>query len=366
MGDRPPERVVVLRALRGLGDMLCAVPAFRALRAALPDAIITLLTLPENKSFIWRFRHYLDDFLEFPGFPGIPERSFDVRSFPRWLAAAQARSFDLAVQMHGDGTVTNQFMHLLGAAKTAGSRARGRRWPEGDLFMDYPLGESEVRRCLGLVEFLGAAPLGEHLEFPLTAADQMGAHAIAETSGLRRQEYVCVHPGANEHGRRWQPERFAQVADELSGRGFRVVLTGLAEEARVTAAVSRCMRSPAVDLTGRTGVGELAALLSHSRLVLSNDTGVSHLASALKVPSIVVFLNSDPTRWAPHDGARHRAVYDREAPYDGGHTDPQHLRAPSAGGRPAPRFPGEPVDVPVASVMAQIDSLFEEEHVGAA
>jgi ADP-heptose:LPS heptosyltransferase len=118
-----------------------------------------------------------------------------------------------------------------------------------------------------------------------------------------------VNPGARLPSRRWFAERFAAVADALADDGYRIVLTGSRDERDLTSAVQQRMRSPAADLAGRTTLGALAVLLKRARLLVSNDTGVSHIATAVGTPSVVVTLGSDPARWAPLDGERHAAVH---------------------------------------------------------
>jgi ADP-heptose:LPS heptosyltransferase len=320
LGEPLPRRIVVVRALRGLGDLLCIVPAMRALRAALPEADVTLLSLPWASTFVARFDRYFDGFIEFPGYPGIPERVPPIGELPAFLAGVQARQFDLALQMHGSGIASNPFTVMLGARTNAGFFLPGQYCPDPERFLAYPSGEAEVRRHLRLMEHLGLPLQGEQMEFPLREhdraelADVLGESAAANRisrSAARRIEagdYVCLHAGAFEPARRWPVERFAAVGDALTTRGLQVVLTGSAGEAELTAQVATCMRKPALDLAGRTSLGALAELLSRSRLLITNDTGVSHLAAALAVPSVVIFLASDPLRWAPVDRCLHRVV----------------------------------------------------------
>lgn len=310
LSDYLPARVAVLRALQ-LGDLLCAVPALRALRGALPNARITLIGLAWAREFVDRFDHYLDDFLELPGFPGLPERPFDAAAFVDFLTAAHARRFDLAIQFHGSGSFVNPLTVMLGARHNAGYYLPGDYCPDPERFLAYPEDVPEVRRHLALMEFLGAVPMGEELDFPVREADRQALAELNDAHHLRRGEYVCIHPGARYPSRRWGAERFAAVADRLGEMGLQVVITGSRSEADLAASVAAAMRRPSINLAGRTTLGSLAALLDDARLVVSNDTGISHVAAGVQVPSVVVITGSDPKRWAPLDRQRHRIISHR-------------------------------------------------------
>lgn len=307
------EHVAVFRALQ-LGDMLCAVPALRALRAALPAARIVLVAMPWTRAWAKRYPHYIDDFMAFPGYPGLPEQSWRAATVAMFLRRAQARHLDLVIQMHGNGRITNPVIGLFGARRRAGFFQPGDYCPDTKRFLPYPDREPEIRRMLRLVRFLGAPDRGEALEFPLTSADEQAARTLRDQAGLSAAEdYICVHPGARAVRRRWPVTHFAAVADALAAMGLRVVITGSETERPLAAAVADAMHAPALDLSGRTDLGALAALLRGARLLVCNDTGVSHLASALAVRSVVVFSGSDPGRWAPLDCGLHRTFTHAEA-----------------------------------------------------
>src|SRR5690606_38188861 len=253
-----------------------------------------------------RFAHYVDDFLEFPGFPGMPERDCDVRALPEFLRAAQARRFDVALQLHGSGALSNPVVAMLGARRTVGYCRPGDAQPPRFEALPWRDGEHEILRYLRLLEALGIPPRGTALEFPLAAED------VAEAARLdvapRDTGYVCVHPGSQLPSRRWLPERFAAVADALAARGLRIVLTGTAGEAPLTARIASTMRAPALDVAGRTSLGSVAALIDGARLVVANDTGVVHVARARGTPSVAVSCGGDVGRWAPLDATSHRVV----------------------------------------------------------
>jgi ADP-heptose:LPS heptosyltransferase len=303
-----PQSLVVVRALPGLGDLLCIVPALRALRAALPDARIDLLGLPVAQWFVKRFSHYVNSLIEFPGFPGIPERTPAIHQFPAFLAHMHRKSIDLALQMHGNGIISNPFTLLLGARQSVGFCLPSVFCPDPERFLSYPAYEPEVRRHLRLMEFLRVPLQGEELEFPLDERDRASFRQISAARHLVPGEYICIHAGAKEPNHRWSPENFATVADMLALRGYPIVLTGTRDEKEIAQEVAGGMKAPVIDLTGQTDMGALAVLVSRARLLICNDTGVSHLAAALRTPSVVVFVSSDRDRWAPLDNRLHRAV----------------------------------------------------------
>jgi len=297
-------RIGILRALQ-LGDMLCAVPALRALHAEYPAARITLIGLPWAREFAARFRRYFYDFLEFPGFPGLPERAVDVAAIPPFFRKAKSLGFDLLFQLHGSGELTNPLSVLMGARHTAGFYRAGRYCPDPERYAEWRDDEHEVLRYLRLMGRVGIAARGSALEFPLHEADWREWAQL----GLARGSYAVVHAGSQLPSRRWPAERFAQVADALAAQGLQVVLTGTKGEAAITAGVAASMKFPALDLMGRTSLGGLAALVARARLVVANDTGISHIAAALRAPSVIVASGSDPRRWAPLDRELHRVLW---------------------------------------------------------
>ena len=194
------RRIVVFRALV-LGDLLCAVPALRALRRAFPGAEITLVSLPWAAELAQRLS-VIDRFVAFPGFPGLPEREPDLAALPAFLRVMQEARYDLALQMHGSGQLVNPLVAAFGARHTAGFVIPGQYAPQPPLFAPWPIAGHEIERLLHLTDHLGLPRQGVHLEFPLTAAD-----LAWRDERLGAGSYVCVHPGAQLPSRRWPVER---------------------------------------------------------------------------------------------------------------------------------------------------------------
>jgi ADP-heptose:LPS heptosyltransferase len=294
-------KIAIFRALQ-LGDLLCAVPAVRAIRGAYPEARIALVGLPWARELAMRFSHYFDGFVEFPGFPGLPERSPDVGRIPAFFTAITEQRFDLVLQMHGSGELSNPLAVLMGGALTAGFYRPGHYRPDPQRFFEWRDDEHEIVRWIRLVRELGIEADDAHLEFPITAQDW------ADWRALRLGDYAVLHAGSQLPSRRWPAERFAEVGDELAAEGLQIVLTGTPGERNLIERIRQRMREPAVDLAGRTTLGSLAAVIAKAKLLVCNDTGVSHIAAATGTPSVVVACGSDPKRWAPLDRELHRVL----------------------------------------------------------
>jgi ADP-heptose:LPS heptosyltransferase len=306
-----PRSIAVFRALN-LGDFLCFVPALRMLRRAAPAARITLIGLPSVRDCLPRYRRYIDEFVPFPGDPAFPEQAVHRQALPAFYRAMRARHFDLALQMHGSGVRSNIIVQALGARQWAGFVPDVAA--QTDALLAWPHTQPEVLRYLLLLRHLGvpgseAGVVDAGLEFPLDAADHAKADALSRRLHMDLTQTVFLHPGARLASRRWPVERFAAVGRHLARDGWRIALTGSAGERALTDAVCRAIGPAAQDLAGDTDLGMLASLLRRGRLLICNDTGVSHVAAALHTPSVVIASGSDVGRWAPLDIHRHPVLH---------------------------------------------------------
>ncbi|MFC0253509.1 glycosyltransferase family 9 protein [Massilia consociata] len=323
----------MFRALQ-LGDMLCAVPALRALRAALPGAHIVLTGLPWAAQFARRFDTYVNEFIPFPGHPLLPEQPVRHEELTSYYASVCGRECDLALQLHGSGDITNHIVAGFGAHTMAGFVRGESTQTDRTVLLAYPDAGAEPERLLQLTARLGAPAVGSHLEFPLRRDDVDELEASKVAPELEPGSYICIHPGARKRDKCWPPERFAEVADELHDEfGLDTVLTGSADEAPLARAVARHMRSPAIEAAAPISIGAMAALMSRARLLVCNDTGVSHIAAGLGLNSVVVFSKADIARWAPLDRLRHRCIWDPAA--ERAAVVLQHARALLAGTAPS-------------------------------
>ncbi|GII56809.1 glycosyl transferase [Planotetraspora thailandica] len=279
MVTRAPA-LLVLRGL-GLGDVLTAVPALRALRRAHPRHRIALAA-PAVLTGLLPLIGAVDEVVDVRGPGPVPFHAPDI-----------------AVNLHGRGPesirallATRPGRLLTHAHPEVPGSEGGPPWdPEAH----------EVRRWCSLLGWYGITADPGDLMLRRPGADGPGPCGEAE---------VIVHPGAAAGARRWPPDRFARVAAELERRGRRVVITGGLHERALAHGVCALARLPADRmLAGLTGLPELAALVGRAALVVCGDTGVSHLAAGLGTPSVVVCGPVSPVLSGPPDHPRHITLW---------------------------------------------------------
>jgi ADP-heptose:LPS heptosyltransferase len=304
----PPaaRRIAVLRALPGLGDMLCAVPALRALRSTYRDATITLIGLPSAAWLPDVYPAVVDEVLPLEGWPGVPEAVGPRAAASATLARARARRFDLALQLHGSGATTNLLLGLLGARRHAGSRpSRAVPPPVPGTFVPYEEHGHEIHRQLRVLEAVDVVPVGDRIGWDREVGPPPAPLRPLASDGT---PWLVVHPGASVRSRRADAGVFVAVGRTVAAQGWRVAVTGGVPEQGLTRSVAAAIGPAAIDLGGATDLRSLAAAVSGAQGVVCNDTGVSHLAVALETPSAVVFTSAGLERWAPLNRQRHVPV----------------------------------------------------------
>lgn len=217
---------------------------------------------------------------------------------------------ELAVDLHGNGPASKGPLLELEPGRLvafAGPASDGLPIT-GPVWRDD---EHEVDRWLRLIE--------EGLQIPGDPTDLLLEPPRVDTPAPPGA--VVIHPGAASGARRWPAHRFAAVAAWASRFGP-VVITGSEHEQTLADDVRRGAALPhEVNLAGRTDPLELAAVVAGARLVVSNDTGLAHLASAYQRPSVVLFGPTPPALWGPPTTGPHVALW-RGAPGETRKGDP--------------------------------------------
>ncbi|MEK6346681.1 MAG: glycosyltransferase family 9 protein [Burkholderia sp.] len=317
--DGAVRRILCVRP-DNLGDVLMTTPALHALRRAAPGRHITLLT-SRSGAALAPYLEDVDEVIEFDA-PWVAQP--DGRDAPdvslRMLDTLRAGRFDAAAIF----TVYSQnplpaatLCHLAGIPRRL---AHCRENPYGVLndWVRDPEPEREVRhevtRQLDLVRQIGAHAADTRMRFRLAAADRDALDArLAERGIATHGGWIVLHPGATAASRRYPPERFGAVAARLAAdTGAPVLVTGSAGERALAQAVIEAAgpgARPALhDLSGALGLGELGALIERAGVLVSNNSGPVHLASALGTPVVDLYALTNPQHgpWQ----TPHRVLFD--------------------------------------------------------
>lgn len=297
------RKIAVLRA-NGVGDFIFSLPALDALRNALPHAEIVLLGKTWHQTFLRERKQPIDRVVVVPPFHGVGEENpnnEDPKQLEQFFSIMGEEEFDVAIQLHGGGLHSNPFVKRLAAKLTIGMKT-----PDAvplDRWIPYIYFQNEILRYFEVMSLLGIQP--KHLEprLALTYADRREVGPfISDIKG----PLVVIHPGAGDPRRRWPPEKFAHIADALAADGASIALNGVAEEGDIVSAVISHMQSPVINLCGRLTLGGLAGLISQAAVVISNDSGPLHLATAVGTATVGIFWCGNLINGGPVTRTRHR------------------------------------------------------------
>ncbi len=293
---RPPTPVARVRRLLvvklwGVGNWALLRPVVQDLRARHPGAALTIATLAGNRPLV---ADLADDLLLVRA-EGTTRAALDLSR-----AALRLRRDppDLALDFEPFAHAGALLARLGGARQRLGFAAPGRA-RDGLYTVTVPLRADvhAARSFRDLAEAAGVAP-GPYVPGGLAPSAAGAAEAAARTGP---GPYVLVHPGSGDNfpGRRWSEAGFAAVGRAALAEGARVFVTGGPLEAQLAARVAAAAGPGAISLAGDLSLEGLVALVAGARLLVSNDTGPVHLASALGVPTLALFGPNSPALYGP-------------------------------------------------------------------
>ena len=279
-----------------------ALPALRAVRRRFRDAEITILALPYVAD-IYREQQVCDRFIVYDR--GGAHRAFSGRE--RLAAKLRAHKFDVALLLQNAFDAAwlawrAGIPQRIGYARDSRSLllTQAVRLPRPN---EIPPHEKfyylELLRRAGWIDSLPDE------SFIALNVPEQNRHRAAEflfASGARpHAKRIAVGAGASYGSAKcWPPERFAEALNRLQPQiDADVILFGTAAEASVSSAIAARVQRPPIDLTGKTAIADLPALLSQCHLFIGNDSGAMHVAAAVGLPVVAVFGPTDPHGTAP-------------------------------------------------------------------
>ena len=307
------ERILLIR-LDLIGDLLFSIPAIRNARQRFPHARLDVLVAPNTAPLLaecpYVDRVYTLDAHMLTHLPGILSLS-RWRQAGRLIRTLRAQRYQLCLSLYGVPAATVSL--LTGAPQRAGFANEA---PPGAFSLlaagsRLPQDRHEVHCSLAVAQAAGAATTPDHMEAWVSAADRAWAEETLATDG-NALWVACGHGARNGYAKIWPRRHWIGLIDQLQQAGYRAVLVGGPGEAGEAAAIAHaCERTPLV-LTGKTTLGQLAAVLTESTLMIGSDSGPLHLAVALGTRVVGLYGATSPVRYGPFgqpDAVRRHPIF---------------------------------------------------------
>jgi heptosyltransferase II len=293
---------ILVRATNWVGDAILAMPGLRAVREKFPEASISVVARPYVAE-IYRDQDVCDELIEYDA-KGA-HRGWRGRE--RIIRELRARKFDLALLLQNAFDAA-WLAWRAGIPQRIGYARDGRSLLLTQAIAVPRAGEIPAHEKFYYLELLKRAgwleklPEVEEIRLRVPEAKRVRAEEklieAGARSGARR---LAIGAGASYGSAKcWLPERFSQWANRFQDENDAdVILFGTPAEATVTAAIAAAMKRKPLDLTGKTAIAELPALLSRCDLFVGNDSGAMHVAAAVGLPVVAIFGPTDPLGTAP-------------------------------------------------------------------
>ena len=293
---------IMIRATNWIGDAIMALPALHAVRNRFPDAKISIVTRP-FVSDLYREQRICDELIGYDtkgahkGWGGREALAAELRS----------RKFDAALLLQNAFDAA-WLAWRAGIPKRIGYARDGRSLLLTDAIPVPKAGEILPHERFYYLELLKRAGWvdryddQQHISLRVSDGDRhRAALRLVEAGSRANATRIAVGAGASYGSAKcWLPDRFAQVLNEFAPQvDADILLFGTPQELSVSAAITSDLRRPSVDLTGKTSMAELPALLSQCHVFLGNDSGAMHVAAAVGLPVVAVFGPTDPFGTAP-------------------------------------------------------------------
>jgi lipopolysaccharide heptosyltransferase II len=270
-----------------IGDMVLSTAALKALKRAYPDAMITVLASKRNYEILKHNPHV--------------DEIFIYKGVIRFIREIRSRDYDLVIDPFLTYELQQAFMTHLARGKYRIGFARAGR----EIFFNLkgPVASSPkkmVDHLLDLVEAVGGKREGCVPEVFLTDEEQQWASEVLSNKGIGEHELiVAIHTGAYYPSQRWPTERFGELARRiLEQYEVKVILLGSRDEQDLVKKVKEIAGKGIKDFSGLR-LRKLIALLSKCDLMVCNNSGPLHIASALKVPTVSMIGPTVTPLWLP-------------------------------------------------------------------
>jgi lipopolysaccharide heptosyltransferase II len=296
------SKKIMIRATNWVGDAIMALPALRAVRRRHPNAQISIVARPYVAD-IYRDQQICDDLLPYD--PNGEHRGWRGRE--NLIANLHARKFDVALLFQNAFAAAwlawrAQIPQRIGYARDARSLLLTKPIPvpkPGEIPPHEKFYYLELLRRAGWLDKLPDEP---HITLGVPDANRQRASKILLEAGARPHAIrIAVAAGASYGSAKcWPPDRFAKALNALlSHADADIILFGTPGELPVSAAIASELQRPPINLTGKTSIADLPALLSQCHLFLGNDSGAMHVAAAVGLPVVAIFGPTDPEGTAP-------------------------------------------------------------------